>query len=266
MSKIILITGGSSGIGKAIATYLSSFDKYIIYGTSRVSRNHSELPFNLIDLDVTSTRSIETCIENIISQHGKLDVLINNAGVGITGPMEETSNEEIEKHFKINLYGPINLMKKVLPFMRENNSGLIINITSIAGHIGTPFRSIYSAGKSSLDIISETLNMEIKGFNINVVSVAPGDYLTNISKGRYHSPIIKGSSYENKYKSSLDKMNENIKKGANPIKVAKLIYKIINLKNPNKKYVSGSFLEKFGIILKFFLPQKAFEYLVLKLF
>lgn len=266
MSKIILITGGSSGIGRSIASFLSSKDDYIVYGTSRNIENHKNLNFNLIQLDVTSIDSINACIDKVISKHGKLDVLINNAGVGITGPMEETPNEEIEKHFKTNLYGPINIMKKVLPHMRKNNSGLIINITSIAGHIGTPFRSIYSAGKSSLDIISETLNMEVKDFNINIVCVAPGDYLTNISKGRFHSPIIKDSSYEASYKSSLDKMNDNIKKGADPIKVAKLIYKIINTDKPKIKYISGSFLERFGIILKFILPQKVFEYLVLKLF
>ena len=108
--------------------------------------------------------------------------------------------------------------------------------------------------------------MEVKDFNINIVCVAPGDYLTNISKGRFHSPIIKDSSYETSYKSSLDKMNDNIKKGADPIKVAKLIYKIINTDKPKIKYISGSFLERFGIILKFILPQKVFEYLVLKLF
>ena len=266
MSKIILITGGSSGIGRAVASFLSSKDDYIVYGTSRSIENHKNLNFNIIQLDVTSIDSINACIDRVISKHGKLDVLINNAGVGITGPMEEIPNEEIEKHFKTNLYGPINIMKKVLPLMRKKNSGLIINITSIAGYIGTPYRSIYSAGKSSLDIISQTLNMEVKNFNINIVCVAPGDYLTNISKGRFHSPIIKGSSYETTYKSSLDKMNDNIKKGADPIKVAKLIYKIINTDKPKIKYISGSFLERFGIILKFILPQKVFEYLVLKLF
>mgnify|MGYP003330330435 CR=1 FL=1 len=162
MSKIILITGGSSGIGRAIATYLNTNDKYIIYGTSRNVKNYDGLPYNLIELDVTSLESINSCIEKVISDHGRIDILINNAGVGITGPMEETPNKEIENHFKTNLYGPINLMKKVLPYMRNNNSGLIINITSVAGYIGTPFRSIYSAGKSSLDIISETLNIDFR--------------------------------------------------------------------------------------------------------
>ena len=109
-------------------------------------------------LDVTSDQSINECVKKIIKDQGRIDVLINNAGVGITGPLEETPNVEIEKHFKTNLYGPINLNQNgFTSYMRKNNSGLIINITSIAGHIGTPFRSIYSAGKSSLDIISETL-------------------------------------------------------------------------------------------------------------
>ena len=254
MSKVILITGGSSGIGKAIATYLSKNNSYIVYGSSRDLKKLENVSFLPIKLDVTSEESISECVQKIIKDQGRIDVLINNAGVGITGPLEETPNAEIEKHFKTNLYGPINLIKTVLPYMRKNNSGLIINITSIAGHIGTPFRSIYSAGKSSLDIISETLNMETKDFNINVVCVAPGDYLTNISKGRFHSPVIQGSPYEFKYNSSLNKMNENITKGANPIKVAKLVNKIIHLKNPKKKYISGSFLERFGIILKFILP------------
>mgnify|MGYP006234292555 FL=1 len=150
--------------------------------------------------------------------------------------------------------------------MRIENRGLIINITSIAGHIGTPYRSVYSAGKSSLDIISETLSMEVKDFNIDVVSIAPGDYLTDISSRRYHSALIKGSPYEKKYSSSLKKMNKNVSKGANPIKIAKLVFKIVNTKNPKKNYISGSALEKFGIILKFILPQRFFEYLVLKLF
>ena len=266
MSKVVLVTGGSSGIGKSIANYLNSKNGFIVYGTSRNLKNLTNVNFHPLKLDVSSEVSIKKCVDHIIESHGKIDVLINNAGVGITGPLEEIPNSEIEKHFKTNLYGPINLIKKVLPYMRVENRGLIINITSIAGHIGTPYRSVYSAGKSSLDIISETLNMEVKDFNINVVSIAPGDYLTDISSRRYHSALVKGSPYEKKYSSSLKKMNKNVSKGANPIKIAKLVFKIVNTKNPKKSYISGSALEKFGIILKFILPQRFFEYLVLKLF
>ena len=156
MSKVILVTGGSSGIGRAIASYVNEKNNYVVYGSSRNIKKLDDVAFMPIELDVTSEKSINDCVEKVIREYGKIDVLINNAGVGITGPLEETPNSEIEKHFKTNLYGPINLIKKVLPYMRKNNSGLIINITSIAGHIGTPYRSIYSAGKSSLDTVSYT--------------------------------------------------------------------------------------------------------------
>ena len=264
MSKVILITGTSSGFGKSIAEKLHS-QGYTVIGTSR-NANKINSAFKTMKLDINNYEMSKNLIDNIINSYGKIDILINNAGINITGPIETANMSDIKKVFDTNFFSHVNMIQKVLPNMRSNNKGLIINITSIAGHIGTPFRSIYSAGKSSLDIISETLNMETKDFNINVVCVAPGDYLTNISKGRFHSPVIQGSPYEFKYNSSLNKMNENITKGANPIKVAKLVNKIIHSKNPKKKYISGSLLERFGIILKFILPQKVFEFLVLKLF
>ena len=125
MSKVILVTGGSSGIGRAIATYVNEKNNYVVYGSSRNLKKLDDVAFVPIELDVTSEKSINECIEKIISENGKIDVLINNAGVGITGPLEETPNSEIEKHFKTNLYGPINLIKKVLPYMRKNNGGLV---------------------------------------------------------------------------------------------------------------------------------------------
>jgi len=263
MYKIILVTGGSSGIGKAIGEYLA--DKgYTVYGTSRDISKHPESKFRLLTLDVTNNDQINSCINQIINLEGRIDVLINNAGVGITGPLEETPEEEIHKHFKTNLYGPINMIKAVLPFMRKERNGLIINITSIAGYVGTPFRSIYSAGKAALDLISETLNMETKEFKINVVSIAPGDYLTNIPKGRFHSPVKEESPYKNSYKKGLETMNKHIDSGADPKIIGKLVYKILNSRNPKKKYLSGSFIETLAPFLKFILPQRLFEYIVMK--
>ena len=263
MYKIILVTGGSSGIGKAIGEYLA--DKgYTVYGTSRDISKYPESKFRLLTLDVTNNDQINSCINQIINLEGRIDVLINNAGVGITGPLEETPEEEIHKHFKTNLYGPINMIKAVLPFMRKERNGLIINITSIAGYVGSPFRSIYSAGKAALDLISETLNMETKEFKINVVSIAPGDYLTNIPKGRFHSPVKEESPYKNSYKKGLETINKHIDSGADPKIIGKLVYKILNSRNPKKKYLSGSFIETLAPFLKFILPQRLFEYIVMK--
>lgn len=263
MYKVILITGGSSGIGKAIGEYLN--DKgYIVYGTSRNTSKYPESKFKLLTLDVTNNNQIRSCVAHVVKEQGRIDVLINNAGVGITGPLEEIPEEEIHKHFKTNLYGPINMIKAVLPHMRREKMGLIINITSIAGYVGSPFRSVYSAGKAALDLISETLNMETKEFKINVVSLAPGDYLTNIPKGRFHSPVRDNSPYMSSYKKGLDIMNKHIDSGADPKKIGRLVYKILNLKTPNKKYLSGSFIETLAPFLKFILPQRLFEYIVMK--
>tara|TARA_Y100000590_G_C15678260_1_gene998823 strand:+ start:230 stop:1027 length:798 start_codon:yes stop_codon:yes gene_type:complete len=263
MYKVVLITGGSSGIGKAIGEYLTT-KGYVVYGTSRDKSKYPNSKFKLLTLDVTNNDHIRSSVKYVVEKEGRLDVLVNNAGVGITGPLEEIPEEEIHKHFRTNFHGPINMIKSVLPTMRDQKKGLIINITSIAGYVGSPYRSVYSAGKAALDMISETLNMETKEFNINVVSLAPGDYLTNIPKGRYHSPIKENSPYQESYKKGLDIMNKHIDSGADPKIIGHLVYKILNTKKPKKKYLSGSFIESLAPFLKFILPQRLFEYIVMK--
>ncbi|MGB5430164.1 SDR family oxidoreductase, partial [Eudoraea sp.] len=158
--KIVLITGGSSGIGRSIGLHLKS-KGYKVYGTTRNLENYPEFSdFQLIELDVRDNASIELAINNIIVSEGFLDVLINNAGIGITGPIEETPEAEIKKTFDTNFHGPINVARAVLPQMRKQNSGLIINITSIAGYMGLPYRGIYSASKGALELLTEALRME----------------------------------------------------------------------------------------------------------
>ena len=149
MSKVVLITGGSSGIGKAIGEFL--FHKgYTVYGTSRNPERIANSIFPLLALDVQNVESIKNTVNKVISISKRLDVVINNAGVGITGPLEETPTDEMRNNFETNFFGPIEVMKAVLPQMREQKSGLIINITSIAGYMGLPYRGVYSASKSAL--------------------------------------------------------------------------------------------------------------------
>ena len=262
MSKVILITGGSSGIGKSIGEFLT--DKgYVVYGTSRHPENYSNSKFSLIALDVTDNSSIKRAVDEVIDKEGRLDVLINNAGAGITGPLEEIPEEEIKRNFETNLFGPINVIKAVLPQMRKQSAGMIINITSIAGYMGLPYRGIYSASKGALEIVTETFRMELKDFNIKMVNVAPGDFATNIAAGRYHAPIIKGSAYEKKYGSVLKAIDDDVNKGNDPMKMARAIYKIINISNPKIHYKVGAFMQKFSIVLKRILPDKVYERLLL---
>jgi len=189
MSKVVLITGGSSGIGKSIGEFLLE-KGYKVFGTSRNPERYDSSKFTILTMDVKNLQSIWNTVETIIDKEGRLDILINNAGVGITGPIEEIPEAEIKANFETNFFGPINVIKSVLPQMRKQKSGLIINVTSIAGYMGLPYRGIYSASKRAIELLTEAFRMELKDFNIKMTNVAPGDFATNIAAGRYHSPLF----------------------------------------------------------------------------
>ena len=257
MSKVILITGWSSGIGKSIGIFLKQHG-FIVYGTSRSPQNYTNHPFKILGLDVKDVTSIDKAVAEVITAEGQLDVLINNAGVGITGPIEEIPETEILNNFNTNLFGPINVIKAVLPQMRKQHSGLIINITSIAGYMGLPYRGVYSASKGALELLTEAFRIEIKDFNINMANIAPGDFATNIAAGRYHAPLKEESPYK-KYGSVLNDIDEHVNKSSDPIAVAKMVLKVINTKKPKTHYKVGAFMQKFSIVLRFLLPDKVYE-------
>ena len=261
MAKVVLITGGSSGIGKSIGEYLT--DKgFIVYGTSRFPEKYSSSKFPIIKLDVTLSTSINECVSELISKTGQIDVLVNNAGVGITGPLEEIPMEEMKRNFETNLFGPINMINAVLPYMREQKSGQILNITSIAGYMGLPFRGIYSASKGALELITESYRMELKLFGITMSNVAPGDFATNIAAGRYHAPVLENSPYKLPYGTTLNMMDSHVDSGKNPLLMAEVVHKIITSKNPKIHYKVGAFLQKFSVVLKRIIPDLWYEKLL----
>ena len=262
MNKVVLITGGSSGIGKSVGEYLLE-KGFIVYGTSRNPQKIQNHPFKLVALDVTNIETINTAVTEVISNEGRLDILINNAGMGITGPIEETPTDEMRNVFNTNLFGAIDVMKAVLPQMRKQKSGLIINVTSIAGYMGLPFRGIYSATKGALEIVTEAIRMEVKSFGIQVTNVAPGDFATNIASGRYHTPVFENSPYKKTYQENLDLMDAHVDSGSDPLEMATAIYKIIQTPKPKIHYKVGDFMQKFSIVLKKILPDKMYEQLLM---
>ena len=225
MKEVVLITGASSGIGKVTAEYLA--DKgYIVYGTAR-KVNNAPKNFTLLPMDVRDEKSVQNAINQVIDKEKRLDILINNAGVGISGAVEEIPMDELQNIFQTNFFGAINVIKSVLPIMRNHRKGLIINITSIAGYMGLPFRGAYSASKGALELITESIRMEVKKFNIDAVCVAPGDFATDIASRRYHTPVFENSPYKEAYQKSLNLMNKDVNSGQNPILMAEKIFKII---------------------------------------
>ncbi|OWP83361.1 SDR family oxidoreductase [Flavobacterium columnare] len=256
--KVIVITGGSSGIGRAVGEFLQ--DKgYMVYGTSRNPEKNQNSKIPLVALDVRDVNTINEAIKRIVAESGRIDVLINNAGVGITGPIEEIPTKEMRAHFETNFFGPIEVIKAVLPQMRLQKSGLIINITSIAAYMGLPYRGIYSASKGALELLTEALRMETKQFGIEITNIAPGDFATNIAAGRYHAPLIKGSVYEKVYGDTLKEMNDHVDGGHDPMEMAKAVLSVICTSKPKIHYKVGAFMQKTSIFLKRILPDKVYE-------
>lgn len=262
MNKVVFITGASSGIGRSIGEYLN-IKGYKVYGTSRNPQKIKDSKIALVALDVLDSTSISKGIEEVIQKEGKIDVLINNAGKGIMGAMEDTPIDEIKAGFATNFFGPIEVMKAVLPFMRNQSQGLIINVSSLAGYSGLPFRSIYSSSKGALELLTESVSMEVKNFGINVVSVAPGSFATNIASGRYYTPVLENSAYKEAYSKNLTVSDEYVNQGLNPIVMAKAIHKIIETKKPKLHYKIGAFMERFSVVLKRILPDRVYEKLIM---
>lgn len=262
MAKVVFVTGASSGIGLSIALHLHAMG-FRVYGSSRQPQKFSHLPFPLVALDVRNEVQIVQAIQYIVAEAGRLDVLVNNAGVGITGPLEETPLQEIKNNFEVNFFGPLRVIQEVLPVMRNQKSGLIINITSIAGYMGLPFRGAYSSSKASLDIMTEAIRMEVKPFNIQLTTVAPGDFATNIAQGRYHVPVHTDSPYKSTYGPVLSEMNTHVDHGSDPKEIAIAVAQIIQTTQPKVHYKVGAFMQKFSIVLKRILPDTWYEKLLM---
>ena len=260
--KIVLITGATSGIGKQTALLLAS-KGFLVYGTAR-NVEDKNLPFRLLPMDVREPATIKQAVQQILSEVGRIDVLINNAGVGITGAVEELPADQLHNVFATNLYGAMSVVQEVLPTMRAQKSGRIINISSIAGYMGLPFRGAYSASKGALLLMTEALRMEVKAFGIEVCTISPGDYATDIASRRYHAPVNESSPYAEVYAKQLRLMNEHVDSGGDPKEMAEKILKVINTKHPKVHYRQGSFLQKFSIVLKRLLPSKRYEQMLMK--
>ena len=263
--QVVLITGGSTGIGRATGELLQS-NAYTVIGTSRFPDRYKNHSFPLIQMDLHDAQSIQKAIETVVYQYGSIDILVNNAGKGIAGPLEETPLEEIRSVFETNLVGATAVLQSVLPVMRKQNKGKIINITSIAGYSGLPFRAAYSATKSALHILTESLRLELKPTKIQCCTLAPGDVATNISQGRYHVPVKENSPYQVIYGAVRKDMDAHVDDGVSAKTVAISIYRLIRKNKLNPHYTVGPFIQRFSVYLKTYLPAKLYEFILSKFY
>lgn len=259
--KVILITGASSGIGLACAKHLSKKGFHVIGTTRRKEVANQDLQYPLLSLDVCSEDDAGKVVADVMERAGRLDVLINNAGVGIAGPIEETPISEIKAQFEVNFYGLIRMCQTVIPIMRNQKEGLIINLSSIGGILSLPFQGAYSASKFAVEAITRAMRMELKGSGIKVTAVRPGDCCTDFTNRRRNLPTSK--IYEGTFRRVLEVVEKNEREGMKPEKIATLIEKIIKTSDPKASYVVGSFTERFALLLEKILPPSYFERLLM---
>lgn len=258
MKKVILLTGASSGLGLATATLLSEHG-HIVYGTSRDISKLKDVSFNPIELDVTSDLSVSDAVDKIIKKEGRIDVLINNAGNGIAGPLYTVSVVTAKKQFEVNFFGVLRVSSAVLPKMIERNIGLVINISSLAGLFGLPYQGLYCASKFALEGYSESLRMELQNTGVKVSVVNPGDFKTDFTGNREKAAFTLGNSELNaEFTTVVRAIEKDERVGEDPVKIAKKIGQIIQASYPAHNYLVGAFGQIIVPTLKKILPGAVF--------
>jgi NAD(P)-dependent dehydrogenase (short-subunit alcohol dehydrogenase family) len=257
--KVILITGISSGFGKEISKELAK-KGHIVYGSIR-SKCDVDKGVKTVFIELTQTQSIVDAVQKIIGTEGRIDVLINNAGMHSGGPFEDTPDKIIRQQMETNYFGWINAMKCVIPHMRKQGGGKIINISSIGGLTGMPFQGVYSASKFAIEAASAAMRTELRPFNIKLVVVNPGDFKTRNVETRIVS-IAKNSPYKEQFEKTLRIFERDENGGKHPNKLAKIMCKIVDKKNPKQRYIIGAFLQKLAVYVKRFIPESAFNRII----
>ena len=258
MKKVILITGASSGIGKDTALSLIK-EGHIVYGAARrleMMQDIIQAGGHAIKMDILKERNIDDVVNQIMKEQSRVDVLINNAGYGLWGAVETISIDEAKRQFDVNIFGLAYLTKKIIPIMRKQKSGKIINMSSMGGKVYTPFGAWYHATKYALEGWSDCLRIELKSFGIDVILIEPGVIKTEFQDVMMDSTVERsiGTPYEKKLK-ALEKATQEMYArgiGSPPSTITKLIIKAINSHNPKRRYVGGLFAKPMLFIKKWF--------------
>src|SRR5713101_5107312 len=255
-TRVVLITGASSGFGRETARLLLG-GGFNVYGTSRnPSAKPQKSGVDMLALDVDSDDSVQGGVKELLDETGRLDVLVNNAGYVLTGGAEETSIAEAKAQLETDFFGPVRMVKAVLPTMRKQGSGQIINVSSLAAVLPVPFEGYYAAAKAALLAWSEALRHEVKNLGIKVSVVEPGFFRTNLGSTRKRATTII-EDYDKLRERAVKTLDEDFQKGANPKIVAETILRIIKSRSPKLEYPVGK--EKRYRTLKHILPQSVME-------
>ena len=254
MSRVVVVTGASSGIGGATAAHLASLGHRVFAASRRgtVDPGSAAMP---LTIDVDDEASVGAAIDAVWLREGRLDAVVNCAGFGIAGAIEDTPIELAQAQFNTNVFGVMRVCRRVLPLMRRQRAGMIINVTSIAGELSLPFQGLYSASKFAVEGLSEALRVEVRPFGIDVVLVQPGDFRTGFTAARR---VAGGgdSAYAERAARALTIAAHDEGVGADPHQVARLIGRIVATRRPRLRYVVGPAAQEWLMRLRYVLPGR----------
>lgn len=273
--NVVFISGAFQGVGRYIADLLKE-NNYRVYGTSRKVQNCEDSQWyipavkgngflQLIAMDLCNEESIQQAIQYVMKKEQRIDILINNSGIVTAGSVEDTAYQEAYKQLETNFFGHHRVLRRVLPIMREQHHGYIINISSVNGFITLPFQSMYCASKYALEAMTEALRMEVRPWNIKVTLIEPGDMKTNNTANRIFATASSNSDYHDTFMRSMKIVGHNEQSGPVPIKVARAVLSILKKRWPPLRIVVG-WQYKIVYYLKRLLPNAVIEFVIKKLY
>ena len=253
---VILITGITSGFGKAMAERLSA-DGHTVYGTHRKATEF--IPgVTYIRADATVDAEVEAAVAQVVAKEGRIDVFINNAGMGIGGPLEFCSLEDAQRQMDVNWMGMVRFLHHVVPVMRAQGKGRILCFSSIGGLMGLPFQGLYSASKFAIEGYCEALRLEVRGFGIDVILIEPGDFATSFTAQRKSVAAPEAYEVYKTYADSLASIEHDETTGLKPEFLAGKISKIVRCRRPRYNYIISTFEQRLSVTLKKLLPPRWF--------
>ena len=259
-SRVVLITGASSGIGRATAAALLAAG-HIVYGTSRNPERHAS-PWRMIALDVCDDASVHAAVDLVLAEHGRIDAVVNNAGLVLSGAIEDTGLDEARRQFETNVLGIVRMAKAVLPGMRTRRSGVIVNVGSLAGRVGMPFQGLYSASKFAVEGLTEALRQEVAEFGVTVALVAPGDTATGVvdHRVRVAAALLPTSAYRRDFERVVESFERDERAGSAPERVAAVIAAIVEGRSTAPRHVVGPLGQRILVGIRPFVPTRIFQW------
>jgi NAD(P)-dependent dehydrogenase (short-subunit alcohol dehydrogenase family) len=264
--RVVLITGASSGIGKTCAEYLARRG-WRVFGTQRRPPGgvRPDAPFEMVAMDVDCDSSVDEAVRLVHGKAGRLDAVVNNAGISLMGAIEDISIGEAKAQLETNFFGVLRVCRAVLPIMRQQGGGHIVNISSLAGIVGLPYSGMYSASKFALEGVSQALRLEVKPFGIRVSVIEPGDFRSDMPNRR----VVAAASGTNDAYAEVTRHYRQLQDHEEataplPEPVARLLERVLNDPNPKFRYPIAKVGHRVMVSLFHLLPQRAFEWLLVR--